>query len=871
MPEGMATEGTASQGDVPPRVDTFRLALPPLPAPLTPLIGREREIQAALALLRRKDIRLLTLTGPGGVGKTRLANELASELRPQMRDGAVFVDLSVITDAGLVRPAIAQAMGLNAGDSETLSTRLFNVLEHREILLVLDNFEQVIDAGVVVADLLAQCLFIKVLLTSRMPLHVRGEQEFPVPPLPLPVSPDDGDLSRLSRNEAVQLFVERAQAARPDFALTTLNARDIAAICQKLDGLPLAIELAAARIKVFSTSALLSRLSNPMALLVGGARDLPSRLQTIRQAIQWSYDLLEPLEQVVFRRLAVFSGSFSKAAATYVVDWPEEPSADGRELLDYLVSLFDKSLLVQEALQDGDSRFRMLGTIRDFGWEQAQHHGEDADLLRRHLLFYTRLVESIEMDLIGPDQAAWLQRIDEELGNLRMALQSAMDLGGEAADLGLQLASGLWRYWLVRGQTSEGSSWLRRMLDLSHSVHPSVRAHALNNLGNLALELGQHSLARDHYTESLAIFETVEDLDGIADELNNLGLVALIEGDFTAARQELERSLEIRRTTQDRLALPVTLSNLGDIAVYEGDHVLAEKLHLEAYEIRSGFGNKRGMALSSYNLGMISLIRQDLDRASAWFEDGFRYAEDISDAYSRACLLLGVGVLEVRRGRLALACDSLASSLRVFRQMGSRRMLADAVDAVAEVAMLIGEPERAVQMLGATSDMRRQERIAVMVRSTRWLEGLMARLQKQIGARAFDEYTELGRRHGYDRTVDEALALAEHVIETPALHHVAGEPGAVEAANGRSEEAAPAKEQVDYSLTPREREVLRLLARGLSDKAIAEALYISPRTAMTHVANILGKLGVNRRGAASTVAIRAGLIEPGEAQVDPEA
>jgi DNA-binding CsgD family transcriptional regulator/tetratricopeptide (TPR) repeat protein len=356
------------------------------------------------------------------------------------------------------------------------------------------------------------------------------------------------------------------------------------------------------------------------------------------------------------------------------------------------------------------------------------------------------------------------------------------------------------------------------------------------------------------------LFESVDDADGVADELNNLGLVSLIEGNFVAAREVLQRSLDIRRTTKDRLALPVTLSNLGDIAVYEGDFENAERLHMEAFEIRRDFGNKRGLALSCHSLGQLALFGKRWDDATAWFRTGLQHSDDINDAYSRASLMMGVGLLETRQGRLAKAAEALGTSLRTFRQMGSRRMMAEAVDAIAEIALRAGRREQAAQMLGATSEMRRQNRIGFMARSRRWVEAVMARVKQELGEQAFETNIGLGRRHGFDQIVEESLALTQQVAAAPEYQQVDVEDTPADPPPGLG--IGGAVDQQDFNLTPREREVLRLLARGFSDKAIADALFISPRTAMTHVANILGKLGVNRRAAASNVAIRAGLIEP---------
>ncbi|MGI8403411.1 MAG: helix-turn-helix transcriptional regulator, partial [Thermomicrobiales bacterium] len=815
-----------------PRGAAIALALRPLPRPLAALIGRQREVEEALDLLRQPGLRLLTLTGPGGVGKTRLALAVASAFRGESSDGVAFVNLAPITDPLLVPPAIAFALGMPPSDSTMMLARLAQAIGPQRVLLVMDNFEQVISAGVLVSQLLSQCPNLKALVTSRMPLRVQGEQEMAVPTFPIPDPGGSGpfDLARIARNDAVTLFVQRAQASRRDFTLSAHNAPVIAEICTRLDGLPLAIELAAARMKIFSPQALLDRLSDRMRLLTGGARDLPSRLQTMRDAIQWSYDLLSPEEQALFRRLAIFSGSFSFPAATKIVG-PQlaasEHGFDGAiDVVEGISSLIDKSLISRGDREDGEPRFRMLETIREFGLSQLRDVHEDHEISLRVLVFFADLARDADAALIRPEQAFWMQQLDEELANLRLALQIALDYPEEGGGAGLQVASGLWRYWLVRGQLTEGSLWLERMLGLNVAFPTNLLAPAINNLGNLFLELGKLAAARDHYLRSRELYASIDDTYGIADELNNLGLVELIGGNFTGARRILAESLAIRRLFPDRLALPVTLCNLGDIATFEEDYDLAERYHTEAYEIRIEIGNRRGVALSCNSLGLIAFYRGDLDLAERWFAEGMGYANELSDAYSRAILQVDSGLVATARKNLIPALELMSAALKTLRQMGSRRMMAEALDAMAEAAILARQYELAARLLGGGKMMRAQHKIAITTRSHKDFEILSARLSRRLGEDTFLAQLEAGRLSSYDTLFDEALGLLDAVRENgvPAISD-----------NEIDGDGVPVNEEEleRLALTPRERDILALLFHGFSDKDIAEQLFISPRTAMT--------------------------------------
>jgi predicted ATPase/class 3 adenylate cyclase len=554
-----------------------------LPPQLTSFVGREEEITDVERLLGHT--RLLTLTGPGGSGKTRLALRVAADLLTQFRDGSCFVDLSPVTDPALVPAAVANALGVPEAAGRPILDEVKDHLRHRELLQVVDNFEQVAEAGPVIEELLTTAPKLRTMVTSRVVLSLRGEQEYAVPPLHVP-DPErlPLDLSALSAVEAVRLFTERALAASPRFALTEQNAPVVAEITARLDGLPLAIELAATRTKVLTPSQILSRLERRLSLLTSGSRSLPERQRTLRAAIAWSYDLLEPVERRLFARLSVFTGGWTFEAAEAVCD-PEELGLDA---LDGLTSLVDKSLIRWTEPPGQPSRFSMLETIREFGQEQLEGAGDLELVLRRHAEHFLRLAEEVEPHLTAEDQGAWLDRCDTDHANIRAALRWAIDRG--EAGPAQEAAGALWRFWHQRGHLAEGRRWLDETLAMSSGQAPTAaRAKALAGAGGIAWWSDQ-AASRAFYEEALAIERQLGDPARLAEALYNQAFVVAAEHDQEAAARLLEESLELFRRVgdEDGVARVLAMRVVPDAMAGAWDRVVARMEEVAAIWRRRG-------------------------------------------------------------------------------------------------------------------------------------------------------------------------------------------------------------------------------------------------------------------------------------------
>ncbi len=627
--------------------------------PLTPLIGRARAVAAATAFLRHDRVRLLTVTGPGGVGKTRLAIAVAEELSPAFVDGCLFVSLAAVQAPAQVLPALSQTLAVRPTIGQTVERALIAHLRDKQMLLVLDNIEQVIAAGPAIAALLAQCPSVKALVTSRVALAVRGEQELPVIPLALPDTTTASDLDALGEVESVALFVQRAAAIDPDFALTVANAPAIAAICIQLDGLPLAIELAVAQTRLFTPTALLARLTHRLDVLTDGAADLPARHRTMRDAIAWSYTLLTRDAQRCFRWCALFVGGWTPERAAALCDPDTDDTAP---VIPLLMSLVRANLVRAEA-EDDQTRFDMLETIREYGLEQLAAAGEMAEARARHAEAFLAWVPETEVALTGPEQQTWVRALTREHDNLRAALGWAQE---ERAAVGLRLAVALSRFWEMQGYLSEGRAWLESALALLPDDAPAARldrAKALNSAGIFAYRLGDYPNAAARLEESIAMFRALGETRRVAAALNNLGNVAKERGDYQRAATLHQESLALKRELRDARGIAASLNNLGMIASAQGDDDAATTLYAEAAALQRQGNDRWVLSHTLNNWGEAALRQGNNAGAVALFRESLTLKRELGDSWGSVLTLNNLGHAAVLRGAIADAAASYRESL----------------------------------------------------------------------------------------------------------------------------------------------------------------------------------------------------------------
>lgn len=725
-----------------------------LPTPPTPFIGRTREVAEADALLREPGVRLVTLTGPGGTGKTRLALAVAAALADAFADRVAFISLAALTDPELVLPAVAAARGVTSSTGESLMESVCAALHDQRLLIVLDNFEQVVAAAPDVADLLAACPGVKALITSRAALRLRGEHEVAVPPLSLPNPRRLPDLAALGAYEAIRLFVARAKEIRPDFALTEENARAVAEICARLDGLPLAIELAAARTRLLPPAALLARLEQSLTVLTGGARDLPTRQRTLRDTIACSYDLLTPAEQRLARRLAVFAGGWTLEAAGAVC-YAEDERA--RDVLDDMESLVAQSLVRHGEGTDGEPRFGMLETIRAFAGEMLTARGEADTGARRHAMYYLALAEEAEPYLAGgPHQAEWLRRMDAEHDNLRAALAWCARHDEWA---GLRLAGALGWFWFVRGHLREGRHWLERELAADGGREPAQRAKALVHLGVLAIHDLDYPAARSALEESLALSRQIGDERGVAFALFRLGHAMQGEGDDNGARRLWEESLRISSGHGKEWGIVrfIALAYLGGLLLTTGDHARAVALFEESLALGRELEDAVAIASSLRSLADAAEFAGEYERAETLHAESLAHFRAVGHQDGIGMQLTSLGWVALERDADERARALLAEALIHVRDRGGRRMIATCLVGMGTVAGKRGEAMRAAQLFGAAE--RRLEASGESLSAPRRAiyEECMAMVRARLGESAWEEARAAGRALSEEQAVADAL------------------------------------------------------------------------------------------------------------------
>jgi len=755
-------------------------------------VGREREIAELKRLL--SETRLLALTGPGGCGKTRLALAVASDLVEGFEDGARWVGLASLSDPTLVPQAVASTLGVREAPGRPLSEVLQEHLETEDLLLILDNCEHLIDACAALADtLLRTCPNLKILATSREALGIAGETSWLVPPLSLPGFRDPPPVKQLVRYEAIRLFVERARAVASAFELTEQNAPAVARVCQRLEGIPLAIELAAARAKVLSAEQIAKRLDESFRLLSTENRMADPRQQTLRATVDWSHGLLLEQEQILFRRLSVFSGGFTLEAAEEVCACE---GIEREDVLDLLSRLVDKSLVSVTNQSTEEARYRLLETVRQYGWEQLSESGEEPTIRRNQVDFFLRLAEQAEPKINGRDRSLWLERLEVEHDNLRAALAWSREEEPKG-EVGLRLAGALSWFWFHREYWSEWRGWLDGLLATQESARgrperTAARAKALSGRGFLAWMQGDQAAARSRLEESVALWRELGDKQGLAQALRFLSGSFESQGDYAVARPLAEESVALFRKGEDKFGLGITLSRLGITALAQGDYAVA--------------------------------------RAS--LEEGVAICRKIEDDWALALALRNLGIGAFRQGDYERAAVQLRESLTVLGEPGNPLYMQN-LELLAAAVSMRGDHGRAAWLFGSAEALRQAVGAFVLPLYRAEYDGGVAAARAGLDEGAFTAAWAEGRGMTPEQAVEYALG---------------------------TEDPAPPPPEDTALLSAREVEVLGLVAEGLTDPQVAERLYLSPRTVGQHLRSIYRKLGVPSRAAAAKVAVERGLI-----------
>jgi len=827
-----------------------------LPAKLVPLIGREEELSRLRELLLGQQVHLITLLGPGGIGKTHLSKQVAMEMSERFADGVCFVSLVAISEPRLIVPAIAKGLGIRQVGERPLFEQVKVALRNRHLLLILDNFEQVLKASLQLPELLEECPYLQILVTSRARLHVHGEYGFPVPPLALPDLTLPAGSEALSHNAAVSLFLQHARAARPDFQMNDTNARTIAEICVRLDGLPLAIELAAARIRSFSSQALLARLEEHLLdVVISRDQDLDDRQRTLRNTIAWSYNLLDPAEQQLFRRLSVFMGSWSLEAVEAVYKALGESVS---HVWDRVESLLDKSLL-QPAEQEGEGRLRLLEMIREYGLECLEASGE-AEIIRRvHAEYYLALAEESEPRHERAQQAAWLARLEQDQENLRAALKYLIER--REAELALRFCGALWWFWRLRGYWIEGWRWLEAALGLSQPEGPTVaRARTLWAAGDLAYYQEGYLMARSLLEESVTLSRALEAEKELAFALVTLGGFMCLQGDRAEAEPLLEKGEKLSRKLGSSWELAYLLRKLAEYAARAGELKRAGEYAQESLTLSQKLGYKSLITSVLSTLGGIAARQGNLTQAIAYNQESLALARELGDKLLVGLALNNLGYFSALQGDLSLAAYSL-EGLTLMRELGDRMYIVKTLHSVGYITARQGN------LMQAKTWYREGISLAQEIQSDSQIGWHLSGLALIAAAEA--QFLQAARLFGaveirLDINVD--LNPVERDEYNRAVANVRGQLGRKSFAAARSEGRSMTLEQAlaasilpaivnlppspkyPDDLTEREVQVLCLVAKGFTDDQIARQLVIASRTVNTHLTSIYRKIQVSSDG-----------------------